>query len=97
MQFIFLKSNFGFKIGKMASGIYEEEDDALPQTQLYSWFSKFKVDKCLSQLKNVVDIHPQAEWLKLLKRFGVNFLMTGISLSIICVKKNATVHINIRM
>jgi len=43
----------------MTSGILEE--DALSPTQLYSWFSKFKVDKFLSKLKNVVDIHPQAE------------------------------------
>lgn len=70
MQFIYLKSNFGFKIGKMASGILDE--DSLSRTQLYSWFSKFKMDKFLSKLKNVVDIHPQAEWLKLLKGYGVN-------------------------
>lgn len=70
MQFTFLKSNFGFRIGKIASGILEE--DTLSRTKLYSWFSKFKVDKFLSKLKSVVDIHPQAEWLKLLKGFGVN-------------------------
>lgn len=69
MQFIFLKSDFGFKIGKIASRILE---DALSRTKLYSWFSKFKVDKFLSKLKNVVHIHPQAECLKLLKGFGVN-------------------------
>jgi len=70
--YFFLKSNFGFKIVKMASGILEK--DALSRTQLCSWFSKFKVDKFLSKLKSVVNIHPQTEWLKLLKGFGVNSL-----------------------
>jgi hypothetical protein len=35
-------------------------------------FPNSKVDKFPSKFKSVVNTHPQAEWLKLLKVFGVN-------------------------